>query len=194
MRGIDYGLGTTNIDRENGIRYGVIHQHELLQAWCDSSEPDYGKPHCPKCGGEAIQGESWSHENSQGGVTCGTEHPEHTEDWECSGCGDYRCDDCEYLFDGDEAFRDEPLGHALDDGEYLAEQYGDDGDIFVLKSPYYTLCQFCSPCAPGAGYIMTQEEDGIKAYCFGHEWFEEGKAPYRVFRVDNDEEVTVAVE
>ncbi len=49
-KGIDYGNGLTNIDHSNGIRYGVIPANEVLQAWCDSSEPDYGEPHCPKCG------------------------------------------------------------------------------------------------------------------------------------------------
>ncbi len=55
MAGIDYGMGTTNIDKENGIRYGVIPQNEVLQVWCDSSEAYYGEPEectCmnPECG------------------------------------------------------------------------------------------------------------------------------------------------
>lgn len=29
----------------------------------------------------------------------------------------------------------------------------------------------------------------LKAYCLGHEWFESGKAPYRVFRVSDNSEV-----
>ena len=40
--GIDYGHGLTNTDHETGIRYGVISIHSVLQAWADSSEPDYG--------------------------------------------------------------------------------------------------------------------------------------------------------
>lgn len=191
--GIDYGMGRVNIDNDTGIRYGVISQHEVTQSWADSSEPDYGKPHCPKCGNEATAGES-RNEQRENGVTCWTEHPEHTEDWECDGCGDYRCDDCEYLFDGDRAFRDEPLGFTLDDGEYLAEQSGDDGDIFILKSPYYTRCQFCSPCAPGAGYLMNPCEDGPKAYCFGPDWFEDGKCPYDVYSVETGEKIHTAPE
>lgn len=39
--GIDYGMGTTNVDVKTGIRYGVISQHDVSQAWCDSSEPVY---------------------------------------------------------------------------------------------------------------------------------------------------------
>ncbi len=39
--GIDYGMGTTNVDVKTGIRYGVISQHDVSQAWADSSEPVY---------------------------------------------------------------------------------------------------------------------------------------------------------
>ena len=39
--GIDYGLGRTNINHETGIRYGVISQYSVMQAWADSAEPVY---------------------------------------------------------------------------------------------------------------------------------------------------------
>ncbi len=74
-------------------------------------------------------------------------------------------------------------------GEYKATQSGDDSDIFILKSPYYTRAQFCSPCAPGACYLTNPCEDGERAYCFGHDWFDDGKAPYPVFLVADDSEV-----
>jgi len=77
----------------------------------------------------------------------------------------------------------EPIGFTYDSDGYKAYA-GDDGDIFILKSPYYTKCQFCSPCAPGAGYLMHFMDNGIKTYCFGHDWFEEGKAPYPVYSVE----------
>jgi hypothetical protein len=133
--GIDYGLGITNIDVETEIRYGVISQNEVLQAWCDSSEPYYG---------ESEDGE---------------ELPEDAE----------------------------PLSFEYDGDGYQAS-CGDDGDIFIIKSPFYTLCAFCSPCAPGAGYIMSTREKGIKAYCFGHDWFDGNKAPYPVFSVETNQE------
>jgi len=47
-KGIDYGHGMVNIDN-NGIRFGVIHQHEVLQVWCDESEPYYGEIMCQGC-------------------------------------------------------------------------------------------------------------------------------------------------
>ncbi len=161
-RGIDYGLGTTNIDKDNGIRYGVINQNMVTQSWCDSSEADYGEPSCPKCGNEAVDGKS--------------------------DCSDYACDSCCYLFDADEAFGDEANGFYIDDGEYKATQGGGDCDIFILKSPYYTRAAFCSPCAPGACYLESPTYDGEKAYCFGEDWFDsECPCPYPIYRVDNDE-------
>lgn len=47
--GIDYGFGTTNRDPATGMRYGVISQHGVSQAWRDSAEPDYGAATCPDC-------------------------------------------------------------------------------------------------------------------------------------------------
>ena len=52
--GIDYGRGSVNIDKETGIRFGVINQNELMQAWSDSSEANYPDPCCPQCGGEIV--------------------------------------------------------------------------------------------------------------------------------------------
>lgn len=43
---IDYGMGQTNIDRSNGIRYGVISQNSIMQAWLDSSEGVYPCDDC----------------------------------------------------------------------------------------------------------------------------------------------------
>lgn len=154
--GIDYGRGITNIDHDNGIRYGVISQHEVLQAWCDDSEPFYGKPHCPKCGNELDEPVDDGYE-----CECG-----HVIDWV-----------------GEECYGDEPLSHYVDDGEYRAEA-GCDGDIFITKSPYYTRCTFCSPCAPGAGYLTDRGND-CKAYCFGSDWFD-GDCPYPIYRVADD--------
>ena len=62
-------------------------------------------------------------------------------------------------------------------------------DIFVIRAPYYTRAQFCSPCVPGAGNIDNYCEDGPKTYCLGHDWFDDGKAPYKVWRVSDDTEV-----
>lgn len=83
----------------------------------------------------------------------------------------------------------EPIAFLVEDGEYMAMQYQDDADIFITKSPYYTYCMFCSPCAPGAGYLTSPTPNGVKTYCFGHEWFDSGKAPYPVYSVKTGMEI-----
>jgi hypothetical protein len=98
---------------------------------------------------------------------------------------EYVCEDCKHFFGSESAFGDSPLGFYVNEAD-LSAHCSDDGDIFITKSPFYTLCQFCSPCAPGAGYLMNPCEDGIKAYCFGHDWFEDGKAPYPVYSVETN--------
>lgn len=100
-----------------------------------------------------------------------------------------------------------------------------DGDIFISKSKFFTYAQFCSPCAPGACYLLNPleheeftvtENDVIegnnvhpdtnerlpvgtysakpsndnRAYCFGHDWFEDGVAPYPVYSVETGELVS----
>jgi len=73
---------------------------------------------------------------------------------------------------------------------YLVELHAD-MDVWVIKSPYYTRCAECSPCAPNAGYL-TSQHGGMKTYCLGPEWFdEEGKEdrapiPYSIWKVEDD--------
>lgn len=200
--GIDYSLGLANVDNKRGIHVGVISQNECLQAWADSSEPDYGKPdeiddiECPECGFlfHVAPGTEWGDR-----ITC-PDNPAHE-------------------FNVGDDMELEAVGYDLNDGEYLAWA-GDDGDIMITSSPYFTYAHFCSPCAPGAGYLMQPfkipkgykdtahtlteispdtesdlyktlaEATGFpKCFCFGHDWFEDGKAPYRVFNVQTGEEV-----
>lgn len=184
MAGIDYGMGRTNINHETGIRFGVISMHDISQAWADSSEGYYGEPTCPKCGdtvcSEADTADYDSDDYAQ------YEH----------GCADYVCHECKHTLDSSDVYPEEPIGHSLDvDGVKATDCL--DSDVMVLDSPFYTFAPFCSPCVPGAGNLDNAQTptDGdmrdawAKAYCFGHEWFEDGKAPYRVFRVVDDVEV-----
>jgi hypothetical protein len=176
--GIDYGNGSSNIDPETGIRYGVINQNAVLQSWADSSEADYGPPTCPKCGNEAI---SITDESAP-------DFTESVDGWEMgSRYPDHVCLACKYAFDSSEAYGEEPLGFYLDDGEYkaTADEYG---DIFILESPYFTYAQYCSPCAPGACYLANPvDENGPRAYCFAPDWFDDESCPYPVYRVDTGE-------
>lgn len=175
--GIDYGLGKTNIDHETGIRFGVISQNSgVLQAWADSSEPHYGLVECPQCKLEV------------------------EPDFYCSNC-EAELDDYSML---------EPLSFYYEEEGYSCEA-GDDGDIFVLKSPYYTYAQFCPPCAPGAVHLenpidapprgktvgigyMPPKGKSNRGYCFGHDWFEGEKAPYKVYSVKTGKEISAKQE
>jgi hypothetical protein len=101
------------------------------------------------------------------------------------GCADYACEDCEITFDSEDAFPDEAQGwNYEDDGYSLTDCL--DSDIFVLTSPFYTFAQFCSPCVAGAGNLDSPDTDGVKTYCLGHDWFDDGKAPYPVYSVDSN--------
>lgn len=173
--GIDYGLGQSNIDHETGIRYGVIHMNDVGEAWYELSEADYGEATCGECGNEASSSNDAESDMSE-------------REW--FDGKDFYCPTCERCFWSDDAYGDEPNGFTFEDSEYKACA-GTDGDIFVLKSPYYTRAQFCSPCAPGAVYLTNPIEGGAKGYCLGHEWFEGGKAPYPVYRVSNNSLVEV---
>ena len=165
--GIDYGMGRANVD-DNGIRYGVIPQNDVLQAWADSSEPDYGTPsepvECPECGHSGEVPENW---------------------------GDtFVCEECDHEWDCELPDFAESLGFYLDDGEYKAT-CDDDGDIFILASPYYTFAQFCSPCAPGACHLRNplaiesvHRLGHPRAYCLGPDWFDDDNpCPYPVWEV-----------
>ncbi len=155
-RGIDYGMGTTNVDTATGIRYGVIPANDVPYIW-DSVESDYGDPSCPKCGGPVTKSRS----------------------------KDYRCKPCRKSLWSHEVYGDDPIGHDLNtDG--IAGRIDSHGDLMIFKSPYYTRAAFCSPCAPGACYLTDATDDGERAYCLPHDWFD-GPAPYPVYRADTGE-------
>jgi hypothetical protein len=208
--GIDWGNGVTNIDPTNNIRYGVISMHSLSPEWDQwQAEPDYGEPHCPKCGNPATTQEDfdYSEENKNiylcedcnkvwvqediksighGGPAlceCGGHCEQVTFEHEY-GCLDHACHQCLCTFDSDQAYPDEPVGYTAKDERYKVETCLV-SDLIVTKSPYYTRAQLCSPCVPGACNLDTPTIHGQKCYALGHEWFEE-KAPYPVFKVDND--------
>jgi hypothetical protein len=175
-KGINYAGPASNVNKntETGIRFGVLPQNEVLQAWADSSEGFYGKPHCPNCGNEAVACDQDKH-----GEYASQPHE----------CDDFACEACERNFGSESAFPDSPISFSYEQDGYTSE-CGEDGDIFILRSPYFTYAQFCSPCAPGACYLLNALEShdaDNKAYCFGHDWFEDGQAPYPVYSVATGE-------
>jgi len=164
--GIDYGLGQTNIDKETGIRFGVIPMTKVLQAWCDRANTNY-KYHC---------------------TNCYIELANDLIESLFSGCKE-NCRDCETPLTSSDYEETDPYSFTYTEKGYQAEQTAEGMDIFITKSPYYTLCQYCSPCAPGAGYLVN--EGTVKAYCFGHDWFASEHAPYQLYSVETGKEMTV---
>lgn len=156
--GIDYGRGMTNIDTETGIRYGVIFARSIGQAWYDAAEPVYPDISDVVDVAElrAELGESAAGKTDDE-LLAEADYP----DWIDTDC------------------------MAFNDEGYSMQERGDSGfGIFVFRSPYYTLCRYCSPCAPGAGDLDSPDPDGIRAYAPGHDWFETGRAPYPVYSVE----------
>ncbi|HEX8838275.1 MAG TPA: hypothetical protein VF748_15135 [Candidatus Acidoferrum sp.] len=190
--GIDYGLGSTNIDTTTGIRCGVISQHAIGQAWADESEPEYGEPMCPKCGHDAVDLDAIDPDDND---IPAQDEPEFAE-WTAARyeMHDYACRACKHFFGSESAFGDDPRGWMVDDGKY---QMVDclDSDVMVIRSPFYTFGPYCSPCVPGAinlddaAYFCTADGPEMdeaclpRAYCPGHDWFENSIAPYPVFGV-----------
>ena len=170
----------SNVD-SNGIHFGVISQHSIMPEAMGDFEQDYGKPTCPKCGNTVHR--MYRYERKPILLD-----PVETDTWPSyqNGCADYGCLNCEHTLDSRDVFSDEPQGFSYDkDGYKLCDCL--DSDIFVLKSPYYTFAQFCSPCTPGAGNLDTPCAEGPKTYCLGHDWFEDSKAPYPVYNVVTNE-------
>jgi predicted nucleic-acid-binding Zn-ribbon protein len=180
-QGLDYSRFSSTVNRnaETGIRYGVISTHSLGEGFYDSQEMDYGDPTCPKCGNTAI-------DSGDDRIPA----TDDREDWDYKG-NDYACIDCKSTFWSDACYSDEPLGWHIDDGDYKVVDCLD-SDAMVIESPYFTYAAFCSQCLPGACSLDSPiEPDNLsaKCYCFGHEWFDGGVAPYTVYSVETGEVV-----
>lgn len=153
--GIDYGAGEANRDPATGIRYGIIPLRSLDEWAPGEFDPDYGDPHCPHCGEEL------------------------TAECETDNGDEYRCPACGEVEDAELCYAEEPNSWTyVRDGYAL--QLDEHGDVWVFQSPYTTRAQYCSPCAPGAGYLLNPCDTGPRTYCLGPEWFEDEEAPYPI--------------
>lgn len=75
-----------------------------------------------------------------------------------------------------------PIAFTYEKDGYVLE-LNDDNTIWVFKSPYFTTCAYCSPCAPGAGDLNAYRTNGVKTYCLDLSWFDNNVAPYLVYNV-----------
>ena len=177
---IDYGNGMTNIDHESGIRFGVIHTNDLspdaLSDVYDNGEDrdfeehkDALKTTLTSAIEEAL--EEYGHNRSNSAEDLAEEIVDGLEWDNYEGTGG-----CQRM-----NYEDEKEGYKL--------QTDGDGDLWVIRSNFYTYAPFCSPCAPGAGYLGNgcYDESLPKVYCLDEAWFStEYPCPYPVFRVSDN--------
>jgi hypothetical protein len=175
--GIDYGRRQTNYDIRTGIRYGVINSNELGEfAWSEIQ----------------ANGVDVDYENARDELLSSLAHAVKSVLEDYSTHFDAK-EIAEEIVDGlgidHQDTGDCTRYHYEEEGEMgVTFDVASDGDIFVTDSKFYTLCSFCSPCAPGAGYLLTP--GSIKTYCLGPDWFDKGAMPYKCFRVSDNTEVT----
>lgn len=181
-----------NYDEKTGIRYGVISPHAISQYALDDIYTSGTDPYYETAKKDLLESfESWCDDNNLDFKRINTDSIEDSFNDNYTGPEDGTMD--------------------YSDSEYDLHVSGDNFGIFVMRSPYYTYCRNCSPCAPGAGDLNSpvdnpdlKNKDMIryidlfgaphkiaeKTLCLGPEWFnKESPIPYRVFRVDNDVEV-----
>ena len=166
--GIDYSLGLANRDIETDIRYGVINANECASHLWDEL---------------MSSGTDLDYADAMDSIKQDLSHAIKSvlEDYTATFDPDALADDI--LADVD--FVLESTGDCT---RYLYESEAEtfhttsDGSIFVTKSEFYTLCAFCSPCAPGAGDLTS--EGNVKTYCLGPDWFDsDHPMPYLCFPV-----------
>jgi hypothetical protein len=165
--GIDYGMGTTNIDTDTGFRFGVINQSKV-STWAVDDVLQEGESVSLKEFRQMVRDELIEAiEEVAGKHSVDLYHVDGTVE--------------DLLETGDLNFESEDSSVTYEADGYVIET-GSDGDWFVVKSDYYTLGDFCSPCAPGAVFLGSSGD--VKAYCLGLEFFDEYCAcPYDIYSV-----------
>lgn len=181
-KGIDYGLGQSNRDIVTGIRFGVIAGNALNPEALDDIY---------QCGTD-LDYEAYI-DDVKGKLANALS--DYFSDYKHEGKEQSRLDEAvEMAFDaisdrlGDSYQESGDCVRMLYEKDGYKIQAASDGDIWVLKSPYFTYAQFCSPCAPGACYLanaLTEPDANNKCYCLNHDWFDDAKAPYPVYAVES---------
>lgn len=157
-------MSTPNIHPETGIRYGVICP-SFVDQWYEWSHAVVDEQ-CPHCGSGKV---------------------EIIDDVN----GGYRCEDCKATFMEDESEDITVVGRTYTTIRYKANQAVEGEEIIISESPYFTYARLCAPTFPNAGdlnsaiAIVISESDGYKTYCFGHTWYNNGAAPYPIYKVSD---------
>lgn len=183
-KGIDYGLGQANVNKQTGIRFGVIPQNALNpdaaeDIWQNGTDRDYEdyieqvKANLRSSLSDYFSDHKWGDDKT----SKLDDAVESAFDAISDGIGDA------YQANGD-------CARMAYNSCGLHVQTDSSGDILVMESPFFTYAQFCSPCAPGACYLtnpLAEPDENNKAYCLGHDWFDDNKAPYPVYSVATGE-------
>jgi hypothetical protein len=169
--GIDYGMGTTNIDTETGIRFGVIPQHDCLQAWADSSEPVYA---CEEC-------DDWDDELDECiDAVLGCEPIGYT--YEEDGYKLTGCEDGDIFVEKSPYFTYAQFCSPCAPG---ACHLRNPLDVTEDEHKYAMLLVKTNVRPPKPNPLLNN-----RCYCLGHDWFydtETGHAPYNVYSVETGE-------
>ena len=180
--GIDYsGPGSTvNRNPETGIRYGVIHSNrvspdafeEIIQ---NGTDEDY------EAWLRELKGELRSALKDYFSDYKWGDEKKSKLDNAVENAFDAISDDLNYDSNGGDCTR---YSYEKDG---LKIQTASDGDMFVIESPFFTYAQYCSPCAPGACYLMSPLEEPTernKCYCLPGDWFDDDQPPpYPIWEV-----------
>ena len=129
MRGTDYGNGQTNIDKATGIRFGVI-PIQLLG--------DHALERITLTGKDVAFEDACNRIRKRSrGANRERLLQELADNW------NEDADRSVYVFEGDCGLKVTWVCGAA--------------DAWIIKSPFFTHCEFCSPCAPGAGYLANPD-------------------------------------
>ena len=158
MRGIDYGNGQTNIDKETGIRFGVLPVNslnwdaldEILQRGKDVGFEQFKQETVKTVRDAVLEALDFLPKHCAESLADRCAQAAETSSELGEG---YESDECHYSFETE------------DTKLLLRGQY-----VWVLKSPHIVRCALCSPCCPGAGNLDEICDDGAETYGLDSSW------------------------
>lgn len=199
-KGIDYSCGSgVNRDKETGIRYGIISQHDVMSEamediYTQGEDLDFMeavedfKRQIARVENEGELA-SLFHDNFLRRCNPDLWAEAIALDMKGRGLAFETPEATEFIWNEVQQTWSDRYENTGDCTRYLYERDGykiqimSDGDVWVMESPFVTYAQFCSPCAPGACYLTNPLDEAVesnKCYCLGADWFEDNKAPYPI--------------